>query len=84
MEEIKVDLGERSYKILIDSGNLKDIGGVLSKYDLGKQATLITNPLVGDLYQDVVKDSLKKEGFEVVIARVSDGEDKGIPVPCML
>lgn len=75
MEEIKVDLGERSYKILIDSGNLKDIGKVLKDYDLGEKATIITNPLVGELYQDVVKDSLKKEGFEVAIARVPDGEE---------
>jgi len=75
MEEIRVELGERSYKILIDSGNLKNIGKVLKDYDLGKQATIITNPLVGNLYQDVVKDSLKKEGFEVTIARVPDGEE---------
>ena len=75
MEEIRVDLGERSYKILVDSRNLKDIGKVLSKYDLGKKATIITNPLVGNLYQDTVKDSLVKEGFEVAIARVPDGEE---------
>jgi len=75
MEEIEVRLGERSYKILVDSGNLKNIGKVLRDYDLGKQATLVTNPLVGDLYQDVVKGSLKKEGFEVAIARVPDGEE---------
>ena len=75
MEEIEVKLGERSYKIYVDCGNLKNIGRVLKDYDLGKQATLITNPLVGDLYQDVVKDSLKKEGFEVAIARVPDGEE---------
>lgn len=75
MEEIKVDLGERSYKILVDSGNLKDIGKTLKDYHLGKKATIITNPIVGDLYQDVVKDSLRKEGFEVAIARVPDGEE---------
>lgn len=75
MEEIEVSLGERSYKILINSGNLKEIGKVLKDYDLGKQATIITNPIVGDLYQDVVKDSLVKEGFEVAIAQVLDGEE---------
>ncbi|MCK4648725.1 3-dehydroquinate synthase, partial [bacterium] len=75
MEEIEVKLDERSYKIYIDCGNLKNIGRFLKDYDLGKQATLITNPLVGDLYQDVVKDSLKKEGFGVAIARVPDGEE---------
>ncbi len=75
MEEIKVELGERGYKILVGSGNLKNIGKALRDYDLGKKATIITNPIVGDLYQDVVKDSLRKEGFEVAIARVPDGEE---------
>ena len=75
MKEIKVNLGERSYKILVDSGILKDIGKTLKDYHLGKKATIITNPLVGDIYQDVVKDSLVKEGYEVAIAQVPDGEE---------
>ncbi len=75
MEEIKVDLGERSYKILVNRGNLKNMGKALRDYDLGKKATIVTNPLVGDLYQGVVKDSLVKEGYEVAIAQVPDGEE---------
>ena len=75
MEEIKVNLGERSYKILIDSESLQRIGATLRNYKLGARVTIITNPLVGDYYQDVVKKSLVKEDFEVDIAYVPDGEE---------
>jgi 3-dehydroquinate synthase len=75
MEEVRVELGKRSYKILVGRDTLKKIGETLKNYGLGKKATVVTNPLVGDLYQDVVKDSLQQAGFEVAVARVPDGEE---------
>lgn len=74
MEKIRVDLGERSYEILIDRGNLSLIGERLHRFSVGKKVAVVTNPTVSELYSEKVIKSLKKEGFDPTLILIPDGE----------
>lgn len=73
MQEVNVELGERSYKIIIGKGILPEIGRALKGLRPSKVA-IISNPLVYGLYGDLVSRSLKDEGLEPHIVIIPDGE----------
>jgi 3-dehydroquinate synthase len=75
MREIRVELGERSYRIAIESGILADIGKSLQKFGFTSKASLVSNPTVFGLYGACVTESIKAEGFEVSVIIVPDGEE---------
>lgn len=74
MEKLRVELGERSYEILIDRGNLSLIGERLLRFSISKKIGIISNPKVSELYGQKVISSLQKEGFEPFIILIPDGE----------
>jgi len=74
MEKLRVELGERSYEILIDRGNLPLIGERLLRFPVGKKIAVISNPKVYELYGDKIISSLKKEGFDPSVIMIPDGE----------
>lgn len=74
MQKVRVDLGERSYDILIDSGILPNIGEAINGFAFSKVA-VISNPTVFNLYGDVVINSLKNSGFEPLRVIIPDGEE---------
>lgn len=74
MQTVRVELGERSYDIVIDSGILSNIGERIKGFDFSKVA-VISNPTVFDLYGDVVINSLKNVGFETLHVIIPDGEE---------
>ncbi len=75
MEEIRVELEERSYGIFIGSGILGSIGGKFRKYEFSPKAALVSNPTVYGLYGEAVVDSLRNEGYEVTVILIPDGEE---------
>ncbi len=75
MEKIRVELGERSYEILIDAGNLSKVGERFLRFPFGKKIAIVSNPLVSELYSETVFNSLKKEGFEPYMIIIPDGEN---------
>ena len=85
MESIKVNLGERSYPIYFGSGILRDFGRTFRRFFKspltppfvkGRQrVVIVTNPTIGGLYYEVVKESLLREGFEPFRIDVPDGEE---------
>ncbi|WP_408954665.1 3-dehydroquinate synthase [Natroniella sp. ANB-PHB2] len=75
MEEVKVDLGTRSYQIKVGKNLLKNIGTYLTELEIGSKVLIITNELVDSLYGQKVKDSLKEVGFTVEVAKIGDGEE---------
>ncbi|HAG50392.1 MAG: 3-dehydroquinate synthase [Deltaproteobacteria bacterium GWC2_42_51] len=75
MEQIIVNLGERSYPILIGRGNLNLIGEVIKDRGLKGQVACITNPTVGGLYGDKVISSLRNAGFDAYKIDIPDGEE---------
>ncbi len=74
MEKIRVELGERSYEILIDSNIISNIGGRLLRFSIGKKIAVVSNPTVSELYAERVINSLKKEGFDPYLILIPDGE----------
>jgi 3-dehydroquinate synthase len=72
---VTVDLGERSYPIVIGSGVLDEIGPRLAAL-LGTGAVaVVTNPTVGELYLERVEASLRHVGNHVTVVEIPDGEE---------
>ncbi len=74
MQKIRVELGERSYNIFIDSACLGGIGEVLTKFEFSRRVALVSNPTVYGLYGNGVSVSLKAAGFEPTDIIIPDGE----------
>ncbi len=74
-ETLLVGLHERSYPIRIGEGILKEIGAELLAISFPKRVAVITNPLVGRLYSDIVLDALKAAGFSPLRIDIPDGEE---------
>ncbi len=74
MREVKVNLGNRAYNIIIDRGLLARAGRLIARLPVGRKAMLVTNPLVGEMYADLLTESLSRAGITVTRVDVPDGE----------
>ncbi len=74
MEQIRVELEDRSYDILIGNSILKDIGTKLKKFDFSPKLALISNELVFSLYGKIVSESITEAGFDLLTVIIPDGE----------
>ncbi len=74
MRTVTVDLGERSYPIIIRSGLLSDIGSDLVRRNIATRFALISDDNVAGLYGDVVVQSLESGGLEVELFTFPAGE----------
>ncbi|MCA0894709.1 3-dehydroquinate synthase [Microbulbifer agarilyticus] len=72
MHRLDVDLGERSYPILIGSGLLTD-SSQFEQYIRGKQVLVVTNETIAPLYLKTVLDGLKVFS-KVDVVELPDGE----------
>ncbi|MGC8120854.1 3-dehydroquinate synthase [Marinobacter sp. VGCF2001] len=70
LRELKVDLGERSYPIIIGQGLLGAFD--LTPWVAGQQVMIVTNDTVGPLYLDKVKSCFPGKAIDVVT--LPDGE----------
>lgn len=75
LEVVRVELGERSYPIEIGKAILGELGPCLRGLDFSKKVSIITNPMVSNLYSKTVMEGLKKSGFEPAINEIPDGEE---------
>jgi 3-dehydroquinate synthase len=75
MQSITVPLGSRSYSIYIGEGALGDVSYHLQRAKLGPRLVLITNPAIYELHGFALKESLSRDGFEVTVLTVPDGEE---------
>jgi 3-dehydroquinate synthase len=71
---IKVNLRDNSYKIIIGSDILQNLGAELRALNLSGTAIVITHPLLKKLYGKTLQKSLADEGFEVNFFEVAEGE----------
>lgn len=74
MQKIRVELAERSYNIVIDSGIMNGIGRALERFEFSRRLALVSNPTVYGLYGSAVAESIKSSGFDLVEVIVPDGE----------
>lgn len=75
METVQVDLGSRSYPILIGHGTLSGFGRAYATRGLGSAAAIVTNHTVAPLYLDPVRGGLEAQGVAVTVVEVPDGEE---------
>lgn len=71
---LRVELGERSYPIVLGSGILDQVGEAVKRHTGASRAALVTVPPVGRRYGGVVSRSLRNAGLRVMRFEVPDGD----------
>ena len=74
MQEVEVNLKDRSYPIIIQTGLLDKLPQYLSEFVETNRLTLITDSKVGALYGQRAKELLLEKGFEVLYVEIEEGE----------
>ena len=75
MRKIRIELGERSYNIIIGHDILSDIGRTLDRFEFSSSLAIVSNPTVYRLYGAVVSKSVTDEGFNLTEIIIPDGEE---------
>jgi len=73
--QVDVALGERSYKIQVESGIMARAVSWLSPWVTGKKVQLITDSNVAPLYGDTVSGELTSSGADVALSVIPAGEE---------
>lgn len=79
MEEVRVNLGERSYSILVGPGLLKDAGELIKEWGIAGKIMIVTNPTVAQWYLQPLVQSLTAAGYSVQSIEIPDGEEYKTP-----
>ncbi|MGY8788953.1 MAG: hypothetical protein ACKVKR_01380 [Pseudomonadales bacterium] len=74
VDEVNVDLGDRSYPIYIGTDILSD-RTLLLPYIKGAQVCIISNETVSPLYLQQVIGGLSDSGLEIISLILPDGEE---------
>ncbi|MCX5699873.1 MAG: 3-dehydroquinate synthase [Candidatus Omnitrophica bacterium] len=74
MQKIKVNLGKRSYQIVIGRGILYHLGGYLKKLDMGTDAFIITNAFLKNKYGAKLSRVLIRNGFNCRFKLIANSE----------
>jgi len=74
MQKIKVNLGKRSYQIVMGQGILGQLGAYLKKMDIGTDAFIITNAFLKNKYGLELSRVLTRSGFNCRFKLVADSE----------
>jgi 3-dehydroquinate synthase len=71
---VRVELGERSYDILIGSGLLARAAEFLEPLKLSRRGVIITDANVARLYADRLRETLAAAGYETQVLNLPAGE----------
>jgi len=74
VKRLTVELGDRSYDIIINPGVLSESGRLLREKGLEGKALVVTNPTVARFYLVPLMKSLTEAGFAATAVKVPDGE----------
>jgi 3-dehydroquinate synthase len=78
MRRIQVELGPRSYPVLVGTGLLTGLGTTLRQEGLRQaNAFVITNPQVGGLYFETLEKSLRSAGFDQIVRHEIPATEEG-------
>ena len=75
MEDLIVDLGERSYPIKIKKGLINEVSIEIKNVFKGKKIFILTDKNVGKHYGDIIKNNLLNEGYDVRLMALEPGEE---------
>lgn len=74
IERVRVSLEDNGYDIYIGSGILNQLALKLKGLDVGKDAVIITHPLLTRLYGNAMVKHLQQNGYTAKIFQVPEGE----------
>ena len=75
MRNVHVDLGSKSYDIVIDRGLLPHVGSrIKTLLPKTEKIAVITDSNVGPLYASLLQESLENAGFSVAVLTFTAGE----------
>lgn len=74
MHRARVNLGKRSYEIIIGCGILKELGAFLKKLNIGTDAFIITNNFLKNKYGAKVSSVLSKADYGFYFKVIPDSE----------
>ncbi|UCB57396.1 MAG: 3-dehydroquinate synthase [Candidatus Omnitrophota bacterium] len=83
MKKLKVNLGERSYSIIIGKGCLTKLKGIVKKLKLGKVIAVVTNPTINRLHGALMQKALRGSAAEVHFVEVPDSEESKSAQVCI-
>lgn len=72
--ELKIDLAERSYPIIIQKGLINSIQDRIKEIYKGKKIFILTDDNVNTYYGNKIVDSLQEAGYEVKLMALEPGE----------
>lgn len=72
--ELKVNLEENSYPIIIEKGSIKNISKHLKDKFKGKKIAIISDNIVYGIYGDLIKEELEAEGYTAKAIVIPAGE----------
>jgi 3-dehydroquinate synthase len=76
MRQIEARIGDSSYQIRIGSGILSRVGLWLKQSWATDKLVIITHPSVKGLYGDALQENLTRDGYEVTLLVVPEGEEQ--------
>jgi 3-dehydroquinate synthase len=71
---VSVNLGPRSYTIVVESGALGAVGDRLRELGVGRRVALVTDAVIMGLHGIALAGSLERAGFLVTVIEVPEGE----------
>lgn len=74
MKKINVNLGERSYQIIVGRDILKNLGEFINEKKIGRDAFLVTNEPLNQIYGERLKEILVESKVNVQSVVLPDGE----------
>jgi 3-dehydroquinate synthase len=72
---IKVDLGARSYDILIGRGLIGDVGAEVQRRLPGARVAIVTDETVARLHLNRLRDSLREKAIDHAVVTIAPGEE---------
>lgn len=72
-DDVRINLGDRSYDIVIAAGAMTD-PATYERLPKGHRAVIVTNVTVGPIYAESVKSALQSRYVEVMVIALPDGE----------
>ena len=73
-ETVRVELGPRSYDVLVGAGLVEQAGPLMAPLLPGRSAVVVSDCVVAGLYLDAILDSLREAGFACSSLIVEAGE----------
>ena len=73
-ETVRVELGPRSYNVLVGAGLVEQAGPLMAPLLPGRSAVVVSDRVVAGLYLDAILDSLREAGFACSSLIVEAGE----------